>query len=280
MGNLQEEMRCSEPYWQFNREERNYTALLYHALLSGQNLWRFLYALQAQGFTPSHWGPAEPERISMYVEYALPRDLWARQAKLGAEAIVNAQRRQAVLDLLGPANRDQLEAASTAEWNTYFGANPASDKWIQFPGRWQIKKFNATIADDNEFLKTCKFKWAFNIKPDLVIHLDAERAIVIEAKYDSGESSYPPPGPTRDLITRRGGRPIGQTDLQEYLFRDILGIDAVHVHISRDAHTTMTGRHGHAMTWKQAFGPISDQAKMMPFVQDSINAIRGVDTSE
>ena len=149
MGNLQEEMRCSEPYWQFNREERNYTALLYHALLSGQNLWRFLYALQAQGFTPSHWGPAEPERISMYVEYALPRDLWARQAKLGAEAIVNAQRRQAVLDLLGPANRDQLEAASTAEWNTYFGANPASDKWIQFPGRWQIKKFNATIADDN-----------------------------------------------------------------------------------------------------------------------------------
>ena len=63
-----------------------------------------------------------------------------------------------------------------------------------------------------------------------------------------------------------------------YLY--ILGFDTVHVHISRDAHTTVTGHHGHAMTWQQDFGPISDQARMLPFVQDSINAIRGVEATE
>ncbi|MEI2621684.1 MAG: hypothetical protein V9G09_13215 [Candidatus Nanopelagicales bacterium] len=148
------------------------------------------------------------------------------------------------------------------------------------PGRWQVKKFNATIADDDEFLRTCKFKWAFNIKPDLVIHLDEDRAIVIEAKYDSGESHYPPSGTTRDLIRQRGGHPLGQTDVQEYLFKDILDIDAVHLHISQSAHSTMTGRNGHAMTWQQAFGPVSDQAQMMPFVKDSINAIRESQNTE
>lgn len=278
MGNLREEMQCSKPYWQFNREERNRTALLYHALLTGQNLWRFLHALHAQDIIPSHWGPAEPRDVSMYVEYALPRDLWARRATLGDKDTVNAQRRQAVLDLLEPANRDQLERASIKAWNAHFGADPASDKWIQFPGRWQVTKLNSTIDDDEEFLKTCKFKWAFNIKPDLVIHLNADRAIVIEAKYDSGESGYPPSGATRDIIIQRGGQPIGQTEVQEYLFRELLGIDAVHVHLSKKA-TKMSGK-GHAMTWQQAFAPISDQAKMMPFVKDSINAIRDLETMD
>lgn len=267
-------MRCSEPYWQFNREERNYTALLYHALLSGQNLWRFVHSLRGQDIIPGSWG-VEPENISMYVEYALPRDLWARQTTLGDKDTVNTQRRQAILDLLEPANQDQLASTSIKAWNTHFGANPASDQWIQFPGRWQVTKFDATIANDEEFLRTCKFKWAFNIKPDLVIHLDADRAIVIEAKYDSAESAYPPSGATRHLITRRGGRPIGQTDVQEYLFKELLDIEAVHLHISRSKATHMSGSNGHAMTWQEAFAPIGDHAHMMPFVRDSIQAIRG-----
>ena len=55
----------------------------------------------------------------------------------------------------------------------------------------------------------------------------------------------------------------------------ILGIDAVHLHTSRKAYTTMPGPTDHSMTWQQEFSTIKDDSHMMAFMKDSIAAIRG-----
>ena len=50
---------------------------------------------------------------------------------------------------------------------------------------------NKNIKNNDEFEAVCKFKWAFNIKPDIVIHTSLESAVCIEAKLESDESTYP-----------------------------------------------------------------------------------------
>ena len=39
---------------------------------------------------------------------------------------------------------------------------------MQSPSDRSASRFNATIADDDEFRETWQFTWAFNVKPDLV----------------------------------------------------------------------------------------------------------------
>mgnify|MGYP000914583009 CR=1 FL=1 len=279
MANLRTAMDCTDPYWQFCREERNFTALLYHALLSGENLNRFVHNLMGMGIVPREWVPFNPEDVPVYVEFAIPRDLWARSATAPSDLdTINAMRRRAVLELLRPGNREDLAHCSVAEWNAHFGAKPVSQEWIQFPGRWTVTGFDKMIRDDEEFLRTCKFKWAFNIKPDLVIQMTPDQAIVIEAKYESGESAYPSSGPARALVEKRAGRLVGQTELQEFLFEDLLGIEAVHLHISRNKDISMSGQKGHALTWEEALLGVNDFAHIRPWVQEWIERLR--DTSD
>lgn len=276
MANLRSEMECSDPYWQFSREERNFTALLYHALLSGQNLNRFVHYLVSRDMVPKTWVPFDPEVVPVYVEYALPRDLWALSAPTPTDnKRANALRRKTVLRLLRPSNSERLATCSVAEWNSHFGARPLSKETIQFPGRWTVQGFDKTVRDDEEFLRTCKFKWAFNIKPDLVIQMTPERAIVVEAKYDSGESAYPSSGPVRKLVGERVGRLVRQTELQEFLFEELLGIEAVHLHISRIGGTQMSGQKGHALTWEEALMGVNDTAHMRPWVREWIGKLGG-----
>ena len=106
MANLRTAMDCTDPYWQFCREERNFTALLYHALLSGENLNRFVHNLMGMGIVPREWVPFNPEDVPVYVEFAIPRDLWARSATAPSDLDTrNAMSRRAVVELLRPGNR-------------------------------------------------------------------------------------------------------------------------------------------------------------------------------
>lgn len=109
MGILREQMQQSQPYWKFNREERNYTALLYHALLSGRNLSHFLQKLRTRNITPSHLGPTEVQDVSNVCRVrTAPETFGPAEGAHKQKDAVNTARRQAVLDLLQPANRGQL----------------------------------------------------------------------------------------------------------------------------------------------------------------------------
>ena len=122
--NLRELVGAEQPYWQINREERNLVALLYAALLQGDNLPRFLHAVNADL-------PLERQEVSVYVEYAYLRDIWA---SIGRD---NATKRRAITSLLQTPDVLALESAPTAEWNEHFGVRSRTD--IESPANWLFR---------------------------------------------------------------------------------------------------------------------------------------------
>jgi hypothetical protein len=108
MGNIRAAFNFTQPYWTINREERNYAALLYHALLSGDNLNRFLDYVGCDF-------PVNEHELAAYVEYAYLRDLWE------AAGASNAAKRAVITDLLGTRDVRALGDASVQEWTIHFG---------------------------------------------------------------------------------------------------------------------------------------------------------------
>ena len=132
----------TDSYTAINREERNLAAILYHALLSGDNLSRFLSLIACP------FDVVESE-MAIFVEYAFPRDLWSQIKD-------NTTKRGLILELLKPSNMNALQEMSVMDFNRYFGAVPrASVKYVQSPGLWSVPRFDRTIKDDDEFLRTC-----------------------------------------------------------------------------------------------------------------------------
>ena len=97
-----------------------------------------------------------------------------------------------------------------------------------------MANLSKTFSDSNEFLKICKYKWAFNIKPDIVIHTDRDTAICIETKYESGESQYPASQAEKIIFTELKLPYIKQMQLQKYMMEDLLGIDTTFVFIGKN----------------------------------------------
>ena len=125
--------------------------------------------------------PVVADQVSIYFEYAYLRDLWYERVK------DNQVARDLILELLDPPNRDELSGMSVLDFNTYFGAVPrASSEYIQSPGNWRIQRYRETITDDSFFWKTCRFKWGFNAKPDIVIHTSNDTAVCVEAEVCIG----------------------------------------------------------------------------------------------
>ncbi|MCD2186614.1 hypothetical protein [Actinomycetospora soli] len=229
--NLRELVGADRPYWQINREERNLVALLYAALLQGDNLIRFLRAIDANL-------PVEPEVVTAYVEYAYLRDIWAA---IGRD---NSLKRKAITELLRTPDVLALQSATTSEWNEHFGVRSRTD--IESPSNWVVKRFDETIESNADFIATCRFKWCFRAKPDLVIHTTHQHALVIEAKVESGEGSYPATAAEKSIFKRRGLRRVSQTELQEHMMRELLGIEARHVFL------TLRGQR-QQLSWSDAF---------------------------
>jgi hypothetical protein len=233
-------------YHLVNREERNLAAILYHLLMKRENLEKFLQKVDCK-HPISDW--------SMYFEYAFLRDLWNSIDKLPRNVQKeNALKRQIILDLLNPDNSKFLATCSVRDFNAYFGGgkHPSPD-YIQSPKTWSIIKFHTSISEQpHEFLKICKFKWAFNAKPDLVIHPSADKAICIEAKFESNEGAYPT-NPAEKKIFQQLGIPLqNQTEVQEYLMRTLLGLDTQFVFLVKKKGEAKCADHK-MITWSEAF---------------------------
>jgi hypothetical protein len=170
----------TDPYSRFNREERNCVAMLYFALLVNQNVSHFLRAVGSSF-------PAT-EGTQIFVEYSYLRDLWFKHN--GTDA--NQVKRAFILDQLGLADQTHLADCDIQTFNAFFSATPSpSSTHIQSPATWSVGRFGSTITDNEEFLKTCKFKWAFRVKPDLVIQPSLDKVLCIEAKWGAGVGRYP-----------------------------------------------------------------------------------------
>lgn len=259
-SNLRALLGWTEPYHAICREERNVSAILYHLLLTRGNLRRFLDLVE-------YSLPVEPEQTAIYFEYAYLRDLW--NARLRDDP---AAARATILSLLSLSNADALATMPTRDFNAFFGAVPRpSPSFIQSPSSWSLERFAANIAGSDELLRVCRFKWAFNTKPDLVIHTTREHALCLEAKLQSGEAQYPSKPSEKQELARRGLPQQRQIDLQAYLMRDLLGLSVeLALLVEQPGAPAATHR---TVTWRQAFDAL-DTSDCPAFLEAWIRRLR------
>ena len=240
-------------YFGINREERNLAAILYGLLCKPNYLNWFLKDLCCK----TEMG----EDSGVYFEYAYLRDFWryldsansnpeqAAEANISEINRIKSEFIQKLLANHATIKKIFSDTDDVEEINDALGVGgPLSKKYIQSPGRWSIAKLDANkyfkgTENDEIFLKLCMFKWAFNIKPDIVIHIDKSTAICIETKYESDESQYPTSQAETQIFDARWADPgavltpfeqamfanskhprIKQMQLQKYMMEDLLGI--------------------------------------------------------
>lgn len=255
MDNIRSHLSWEKNYAVINREERNLAAVFYHVLLLKDNLSRFLEMINCRFAVKN-------EEMGIYFEYAFIRDLWFQVND-------NETKRYLILTLLKPRNERKLRALSILEFNGFFGAVPKpSQKYIQSPGKWSLTRYHKTIADDQEFLKVCKFKWSFNAKPDIVIHASRDQAVCIEAKFKSAEGVYPKKQAEVTIFKDRGLDPVSQTHLQEYLMQTLLGINTQFVFLVNKANQDSPTHK--VVLWKEVFD-ILDTTGIPSFMHEVID---------
>ncbi|MDA3950799.1 MAG: hypothetical protein PF508_16450 [Spirochaeta sp.] len=254
--NIREISQRNPHYYEITREERNYAAIFFAALCKEENASRFL---KACGMT-EEIGPD----FGLYFEYAYLHDLWnaIRSEEIRKEIIKQNLPIQGIEDILQSPVR---------EINQQFGAVEASSEEIQYPGGWSMGKYDQNFPDNKDFLRICRFKWAFNIKPDIVIHLNRDKALCIEAKYESGEGYYPSITEEVAIFERRSIPRVGQMELQKYMMEDLLGIEMDFMFLVSKKQSSETHR---IATWAEAFEAL-DLSGMPAFVTKTVEKIRG-----
>jgi len=242
-------------YAQINREERNYAAIFFAALCKKENAIKFLRYCGFSSNIGSDFG--------IYFEYAFLRDLWKN---IHSQEI----KKQIIRQNLQINDIDAILSLPFKKINEKFGVSGnASSKSIQNPGRWALSKYNENFEDNEDFYKICKFKWAFNIKPDIVIHINKDQAICIEAKYSSNEGKYPASGIGKSIFKERLLEPVGQMEMQKYLMEELLGISTDFRFLVFKQETSKTHK---VINWKDAFREL-DMTKMPEFVTEMVNNV-------
>ncbi len=237
--NIRQIAQLSPNYFEINREERNYAAIFFAALCIPGNAERFLKHFNFYGRVGSDFG--------IYFEYAYLRDLWNG---IDDEDI----KKNVIKNKLEINGIDEILKLSVYEINNKFGvAGNPSNKYIQFPGNWSIVKYNKNFTENDDFIKICKFKWSFNIKPDIVIHIDKDHSICIEAKYEAGEGSYPVSYNEKKIFSERGLEYVGQMELQKYMMENLLGINTEFVFLVFKKEFSETHK---VISWAEAFDSI------------------------
>ena len=257
MVNVREIAKLIPNYYEINREERNYAAIFFAALCRPGNAESFL----------KHCGIDKkigPE-FGIYFEYSYLRDLWS---KISSEETKKGIIRKSLLI----KGIDNIIKLPLKEINQKFGVGgEASSKYLQYPGKWAIIKYNSNFRDNEDFLKICRFKWSFNIKPDIVIHLDKNNAVCIEAKYESGEGSYPSSDKEKSIFMERGLKSVGQMELQKYMMEEILGVKTEFVFLVCKKEKSETHK---VVSWEEVFDCL-DMSEMPDFAKQMVNRISG-----
>lgn len=253
------------PYHVICREERNLCAVLYHLLLSNpENLPRFLKAIGR--------APVKLENPEIYVEYAQLRDIWyAFGGSKPSPEEKNQTRREFILDALDLQSSGDLRNLSVEEFNRFFVARepPSSDK-IESPSNWSIMQLDKSFPKDSResgrFIEAVRFKWCFNVKPDIVIFPSPNNAISIEAKLESTESKYPSGQAESKIFKERSIPKVPQTEIQKQAF-DLLGIDAHHVILAK------TGGRKDQFAWKEVLCEL-DAGQEPEFIKKQIESFK------
>jgi len=256
-------------FYRFAREERLFCATLAHLLMQkGPNLQTFIDLINAR--LPGHpqIQTDRPDEAQIYLEFTFLRDHWNR---LGTN---NDAKRGRIFELISKVEGLRRYTSESfpigiPEFNEYFvgerGRRIEYD--IVYPGQWSVGALRTRFGADREvFRDFCKFKWAFNIKPDMVILLPGSPPLSIEAKLESKEGWYPAAFGERaifdELFGVEKGR-VGQIKLQRFMFEVLLGDPCRLVLIARTRQPET--KVDAFLTWREVFAAL-DFSSSIPHV--------------
>jgi hypothetical protein len=259
----------SPAFYQIVREERLFCAVLAHLLMQGtRNISAFFELVNRSLPAESRLLPSDLAEAQVYVEFTFLRDSWD---SLGRD---NIAKRMAIFDLLGRVDglkhlRSEDFPDSIPEFNEAFvgpsGRRITND--IVYPGRWTVGALADRFGNQPDKLRDlCRFKWSFNIKPDIVILAPEVKAICVEAKLTSGEGFYPTSYrdcQVFDSIFGRGQGRVRQVELQQFMFETLLRTPCQIVTLGL---TTGLEDGSVALTWRDVFGSL-DLSRSLPYVR-------------
>ncbi len=229
-------------FYSFVREERLFCATFAHLLMQkGPNLATFLNLLNNRLTTDLRISTNQLEEAEIYPEFTFLRDHWN-------DLKDNEKKRSRIFELLSRVEglrgyKSEHFTEIISEFNGSFmgdrGRRILND--IVYPGQWNVGSLQDTFinklgATPQVFRDFCKFKWAFNIKPDLVMLIPGSRPVCIEAKLESREGWYPTANLERRIFDRLFGTWKGrvrQIELQRFMFEVLLDDPCISVFIGR-----------------------------------------------
>lgn len=240
-----------------------------------QNIGAFFELINRSLPTESRLLPSDLAEAQVYVEFTFLRDSWD---SLGRD---NNVKRMAIFDLLGRVDglkdlQSEDFPGSIPELNEIFvgpsGRRITND--IVYPGRWTIGALAERFGNQKDRLHDlCRFKWSFNIKPDVVILAPDAKAICVEAKLTSGEGFYPTSYrdcQVFDNIFGKGQGKVRQVELQQWMFETLLQAPCQLVTLGL---TTGLDDGSVALTWRDVFGSL-DLSRSLPYVRRLIQENR------
>lgn len=266
-------MLIDEQFSKIVREERLFCNILSHLLWTrGANLRNFLALIDEKLPTPPASKPPDLEQAQVYTEYSLLRDHWK---SLGHD---NDAKRNHILNLLSTvpllAGHSPRELPTDiAKFNALFMGEKGRSitKDIAFPGLWSVIGLHERFGGNKKaFREFCKFKWAFNIKPDIVVLLPGNQPISIEAKLESRQGHYPANRAEQNLFNGIYGKKrcrVGQLELQEFMFGNLLQRPCRPVVIGKTPFSTDVPHI--FISWEETFARL-DLGQSLPFVRNLV----------
>ena len=249
-------LESRKKYYQFVREERLFCGALTHLLMQkGPNLATFLQLVDAKLPADSHLSGSTLEEAEIYIEFAYLRDYWHSLEH------DNGAKRRLIFELLSRVDglhryhSDPFPNA-VAEFNAIFMGVPGGriKNDIVSPGRWSVTGlFERFGTHPDEFGDFCRFKWSFNIKPDIVVVLPGSKPLCIEAKLESKEGRYPAnhrESMIFDSLFGVGKRKVHQVELQQFMFATLLDAPCQSVFIGQSA---MSVPDSISLSWEEVF---------------------------
>lgn len=238
------------PYYHYTREERHFAAILFHLLAERKNVeWLIGYVLDG----PRHGWEIDDRYHAVYFEYAYLRDLWNRiEGKIEQKNKKKISFIKSVLDPYGKKDGfwwSDDKSMSVRDFNSNFIQGNISDKHIQQPGRWQMKKMVGSLKEI-DLVRAIKLKWSFNVKPDIVLQLNKEKFICIELKYKSPEGSYSFEYAGIDEADTKNS--FSQREIQKFMFKDVLKFDTEFLYVTEKDESSSL-KFGKNITWKDLF---------------------------
>jgi hypothetical protein len=274
--NLRSSLGFNDPYFRINREERNVAALFYNLLLLGNNLETFLKKIDQKGNDNNNDRSAD--KYEVYYEYAFVRDLWKYIEKNKKVIEANRLKYDFIFNFLkdklkiNAPHCDLNDPESIKTFNSKFcTTTAASKKHIVSPSNWNAATIHNNFQED-DFKQLCKFKWCFNAKPDLVIHVSKDTAYCIEAKWESKEGVYPSSSSEKLLFK---GKYVRQLDIQKMLMSQVLGLTNVnYILISMSgSEKTVGDQETIELSWNYAFENLKSE-NSLNFVDHWIDQIK------